>query len=45
MRNLVREQKLTWDAVGITASAVWCAEHDQQLEGESPLPNRMEVNG
>jgi len=22
-----------------------CAEHDQQLEDESPLPNRMEVNG
>jgi hypothetical protein len=22
-----------------------CAEHDQQLEGESPLPNLMEVNG
>jgi uncharacterized membrane protein YfcA len=26
MRNLVREQKLTWDAVGITASAV-CVVH------------------
>ena len=22
-----------------------CAEHDRQLGGESPLPNRMEVKG
>jgi hypothetical protein len=46
---LVLESKPWKDGKTKTASIsspfAWCAEHDQQLEGESPSPNRMEVNG
>jgi hypothetical protein len=39
-------QKCNLEFQGAGNSAFfWCAEHDQQLGGASPLPNLMKVKG
>jgi hypothetical protein len=39
MRVAVQRELAAWEA------AAGCAEYAQKLEGESPLPNLMEVKG